>query len=112
MDNVLVKFDWLHPSQGGRKELPQGAHFVAVGKFPQQSYKEWLNNAWSIHIDWLDKDHPGSWYGLAQFAAPESPNDWLTPGSAIEIFEGPKKIAQVSILTTAKAVENIRRVAA
>lgn len=105
MNQVLVKVDWLHPTQGGRNQLPLGDHFTAVGKFPHQSMEQWQNDAWSIRLDWLDKESPGGWYGLAQFAAPESPQGWLTPNSVFEIMEGPKSIGRVSIISTAKVVE-------
>jgi len=111
MKKVLVKVDWLHPSQGGRQALPEENHFIAVGKFPHQSYQDWLKNAWSIKLDWLDKDNPGSWYGLAHFLSADGPTEWLMPGGYFDICEGPKKVALVSVVTTAKAVDNIRNIA-
>ena len=111
MESVLVKVDWLHPSQGGRQVLPDGKHFVAVGKFPHQSYQDWLKSAWSLQLNWLDKDNPGSWYGLAHFVSPEGPTGWLTPGGYFDIFEGPKKVALVSVVTTAKAIDSLRKIA-
>lgn len=112
MDKVLVRVDWLHPNQGGRQQLPAGEHYIVVGKFPHQTYEQWLENAWSIRLDWLDKEHPGGWYGLAGFAAPNSPESWLVAGGAFEIYEGPTMIGQVSIVSTAKAIENIFKTAA
>lgn len=108
MKSVLVKVDWLHPSQGGRQILPDGDHFIAVGKFPHQSQEQWLAEAWSLKLNWLDKDNSGSWYGLAAFLSPEGPSEWLTPGGYFDICEGPRKVALVSVVTTAKAVESIR----
>ena len=112
MKQVLVKVDWLHPAQGGRKELPSGDSFQTVGKFPHQTMQEWLSDAWTVKIDWLDRDNSASWYGLASFPAPNSPEDWLTAGGSFELFEGPRSIGAVSVLSTAKAIQNLRLIAA
>lgn len=107
MEKVLVKVDWLHPGQGGRAQLPQGDYYVAVAKFPHQDQDQWLNNAWSVRLDWLDTDNPGGWFGLAYFAAPASPENWLVPGGHFELYEGPKMIGRVHIVSSAKAVKKL-----
>ena len=112
MQKVLIKFDWLHPTQGGRKQLPEGDQYIAVAKFPHQSTEEWMAAAWSIKVEWLDKDHPGSWYGLAYFLSTDSPTDWLSPEGNFELFEGPRCIGRANILSTAKTIENLRKIAA
>ena len=108
MKQVLVKVDWASPEQGGRSALPSGGdEYVGVSTFDETAIQ-----AWSMRIKWVDKEsEPSVWYGLASFLFDEAPYHLLYVGNSFDLIEGRKTVARTSVISSAKVVEAIVKLA-
>ncbi len=111
MKKVLVKVNWLSSESGGRVHPPTGTSYTTVCKFKGQTFEEWQKNAWSVRLNFIEADeHEANVrYGFATFIAEKAPHELLKPGFEFELFEGSRSVAEVEVLLSEKAVENLVR---
>ncbi|QCT21072.1 hypothetical protein FEM41_16180 [Jejubacter calystegiae] len=96
---VHVKIVWVSFQEGGRKSVPPEGRYFSVARFPDDI--NWQNNAWSVVFE-LEApeesiDETVS-YGTVKFLVDNAPTEKMAEFSSFDIYEGPKKVAQVIIL--------------
>lgn len=97
---VSVSVSWLPKEKGGRTKLPDGHQYLTVAKFNEDG-PEWIHNAWSVKIlfDTSPSSQGNPSIGTASFIAENAPEERLFSGQNFELFEGPKKVATVKVLS-------------
>jgi hypothetical protein len=84
---------WLSPNEGGRAEPPTGERYITVARFEDPA-GDWSTDAWSIVLSFEgSREEP-----RVSFLAPEAPSHLLRSGVVFELYEGHKKVAEVSVL--------------
>ncbi len=99
--SVLAKIRWLKPGEGGRVAPPRGPRYSTVAKFEAQTEEEWRRDAWSLVLNLEGTpDETLSQTAWVRFLAGEekAPVEWLRPCSTFALFEGPKKVAEGTVL--------------
>ncbi|HIE0647253.1 TPA: hypothetical protein ACXJNB_000302 [Serratia marcescens] len=97
----LVKVDWIPEHMGGRKAVPPAGKYYAVSRFPED--KEWQNNAWSVVFELEEsKSENGKTFslGTVDFLMESAPKEHMVQHVKFEIYEGPKKVADVFLINT------------
>jgi len=99
--SVPVEVLWTSPEEGGRKAIPQGNRYVTVSRF-EEDRETWQKEAWSIVLEFPTspeiQGNPAR--GQASFLSATAPQDRLRPGCIFELFEGPRKVATVKVLSS------------
>jgi len=98
--SVLAKIRWLKPDEGGRVAPPPGPRYSTVAKFDSQTEAEWRKEAWSLVLH-LEGPPDETWIQTAWvrfLAEGNAPAAWLQPRRGFELFEGPKKVAEGTVL--------------
>ena len=97
-EGILEKIVWVPYESGGRQTTPSKGMYHSVAKFPQDT--DWPNNAWSVvfniknHISAEDLRKS---FGTVRFLVENAPHDRFCINEQFEIYEGPKKIANIFI---------------
>jgi len=92
---------WVFWDPDGRVHLPGGLQYSTTSRWPHQKTKEeWEQDCWSVVLTFeLPPDRQGSpSKGLLRFLVEEAPHDWLKPDGKLQLYEGPKKVADVLIV--------------
>ncbi|QNQ20248.1 hypothetical protein HF650_10990 [Kosakonia sp. SMBL-WEM22] len=98
-----VKVEWISARDGGRKAPPPAGRYFAVSRFPED--KEWQNNAWSVVFELTatlmpaDKNDSFVSEGSVRFLVENAPHERMKKSSCFDIYEGPKKVAKVFLLS-------------
>jgi hypothetical protein len=88
-----ARVHWLSPADGGRAQPPTGAQYVTVARFDDPA-GDWSTDAWSVVLSFRGSSEEA----LVSFLAPEAPSGLLRPGVVFELFEGHRKVADVTVL--------------
>lgn len=88
-----ARIRWLSPDEGGRAQPPTGEQYVTVARF-EDSAGDWSTDAWSVVLSF--KGSPEEAH--VSFLAPEAPPHLLKSGVVFELYEGRKKVAEVSVV--------------
>lgn len=94
---VIIK--WLSTRDGGRKTIPSSGKYYAVSRFPEDL--KWQNNAWSVVFDiTAQKGNKNTLtsHGFVHFLMDEAPKERMKEHDHFEIYEGPKKVADVYLV--------------
>ncbi|XIX56779.1 hypothetical protein AB2E66_21840 [Escherichia coli] len=95
-----VKVVWLTENEGGRRSAPPIGRYYPVSRFPEEK-TDWQNNAWSVVFE-LEKPNVTDGrivsMGCVQFLFDTAPEQWMTKCEAFEIYEGPRKVADVLLI--------------
>lgn len=95
----LVKIEWVGADKGGRKSIPSEGKYYSVAKFPE--YTVWQNNAWSVVFELEKKQLEGESiisFGAVDFLMDTAPKERMEKYRQFEIYEGPKKVADVFLI--------------
>jgi hypothetical protein len=84
---------WLTKDEGGREYPPTGQEYVTVARFKDPA-GDWSRDAWSVVVRFLDDPQ----HGEVGFLVDEAPDHLLQSGSEFELYEGAKKVAEVTVL--------------
>ena len=98
---ALVELDWLAPEQGGRKHLPTGSTYAATAYFADESLEE----LFSVVVRFLDPITPDARTGYRaelRLLVPATVEKNLTPAKKLVITEGPKPVAQCSVVSVSE----------
>jgi hypothetical protein len=92
---------WLRPDEGGRTIPPKGPQYSTVARFSTQTDEQWSQEAWSLVLsleEGLGQDLRQK--ARVRFLADDAiaPKEWLKPGSAFELYEGRKRVAEGRVL--------------
>lgn len=100
MNWYSVKVDWLPLDKGGRKTLPNGKQYITISRFKEESDDKWFTNTWSIVLAFDNPpDSQGyTCFGKARFLVDNAPSDKLREGCNFDLYEGFKKVAEVTVL--------------
>ena len=93
-----VKIEWLSEQDGGRKQPPPAGSYFAVSRFAEDI--DWQNNAWSVVFDIYSTEKENSGYiskGSVRFLIDNAPQARMEENKSFDIYEGPKKVARVSL---------------
>jgi hypothetical protein len=98
--NMMIdaKITWITHEKGGRKTVPPEGRYFAVAKFQEDI--DWQSTAWSVVFDLKAPVYEHSTlvsYGKVRFLADSAPQDRMIKGEKFEIYEGPKKVGDVSL---------------
>lgn len=93
----------MRPEEGGRDVPPSGPRYSTVAKFEAQANKDWSANAWSVVV--IPAEAPNA--ELIQAATVRFLADdvhpgvklWMQPGCIFALFEGTRKVAEVTVLS-------------
>lgn len=90
---------WLSPADGGRSALPAAVRYSTVSRFIED--EDWPDgDVWSVFIEFdrppSDENNPSP--GWVEFLSPEAPHGRLRPGRSFDLYEGPRRVASVSLL--------------
>lgn len=91
-----VKIEWLTFEEGGRKKIPPKGKYFSVARFPEDT--NWQNNAWSVVFELESPMHKygkSITLGTVVFLVDNAPQERMLNHSSFEIYEGPKKVADV-----------------
>ncbi|EAM2866277.1 hypothetical protein AHS81_21460 [Salmonella enterica] len=94
-----VRIEWLSPDKGGRKSIPREGKYYSVSRFPED--EAWQSNAWSVVFELKKKKVEGQIivsYGTVDFLMDKAPKERMEKYDRFEIYEGPKKVANVFLL--------------
>jgi hypothetical protein len=94
-----VKIEWLPPDKRGRKSIPIEGNYFCVSRFPEDEV--WQNNAWSVVFELNKQKAEGGIivsYGIVDFLMDTAPKERMEKYGHFEIYEGPKKVADVFLL--------------
>jgi len=84
---------WLTKAEGGRDEPPTGEQYVTVARF-QDPAGDWSSDGWSVVLRFSgDRQH-----AEVGFLVPEAPEHLLRERIEFELYEGAKKVAEVTVL--------------
>jgi hypothetical protein len=89
---LRARVRWLAPHAGGRAQPPSGPEYVAVARFDDPA-GDWSSAAWSVVLRFLGSVEDAE----VRFLVSEAPAELLRPGVSFEIYEGPRKVADVSV---------------
>jgi hypothetical protein len=84
---------WLSSSEGGRAQPPTGEQYITVARFDDPA-GDWSTDAWSVVLRFVGSSEEAE----VHFLAPEAPPHLLRPGVVFELYEGRKKVAEVSVV--------------
>jgi len=88
-----ARIRWLSADEGGRAQPPTGEQYITVAQFKEPA-GDWSTDAWSVVV----RFHGSREAADVSFLAPEAPPDLLKPGVVFELYEGRRKVADVSLL--------------
>ncbi|QXO74118.1 MULTISPECIES: hypothetical protein [Morganella] len=91
-----VKIKWIPFDEGGRKTIPPEGKYYSVARFSEDI--KWQNNAWSVVFDLEKQKKEGDRivsFGTVNFLMETAPKDRMEKNDQFEIYEGPKKVANV-----------------
>lgn len=94
-----VRVVWISAAKGGRKRPPAAGRYYSVSRFPEDV--NWQNNAWSVVFDLRDPfESNGEMvsFGEVDFLVSNAPKERMLNHKVFDIYEGPKKVAEVTIL--------------
>ncbi|WP_456310864.1 hypothetical protein [Serratia proteamaculans] len=94
-----VRIEWLPSDKGGRKSVPLEGKYYSVSRFPED--ETWQNNAWSVVFELNKQKAEGGIivsYGTVDFLMHTAPKERMEKHDHFEIYEGPKKVADVFLL--------------
>jgi len=105
-DQVVIALNWLTPDQGGRQVLPTGPTYTTVATFRQQSMEDWLGEAWSLVIEFLEPPAYGRKCRASARYLNEGPEGWLRPGilSNSKKARRPSRLAECCAASYAKNI--------
>jgi hypothetical protein len=83
---------WLSLGEGGRAQPPTGEQYITVARFVDPA-ADWSADAWSVVLSFVGSAEDAD----VHFLAPEAPHHLLRPGVAFDLYEGRRKVAEVSI---------------
>lgn len=91
-----ITLHWL--ANNPSNHSPRGQRFSLPARFDHQN-EDWTGDAWSlvVNVDGVP-DEEGRQQGTARFLAPGAPHDWFVKGKKFALFEGPKVLAECSIV--------------
>lgn len=92
MKSVQVLIDWVPEKL---KHLPASGVYSTVARFTEDA--DWPANAWSVVIEFNPSENK-SFQATARFLIPTAPSDRLKAGCVFQLYEGAKKMAQVTVL--------------
>ncbi len=91
-----VKIEWLTFEEGGRKTIPSKGKYFSVARFPDDI--NWQNNAWGVVFELKSPVHERGKSissGVVSFLVDNAPQERMLNHFSFEIYEGPKKVADV-----------------
>jgi hypothetical protein len=91
--SLRARVRWLSPAEGGRPQPPTGAQYITVARFEDPA-GDWSADAWSVVLSFEGSPEEAR----VSFLAPEGPSHLLRSGVVFELYEGHKKVAEVSVL--------------
>ena len=94
-----VRVVWISAAKGGRKRPPAAGRYYSVSRFPEDV--NWQNNAWSVVFDLRDPfESNGEMVSLGEvdFLVSNAPKERMLNHKVFDIYEGPKKVAEVTII--------------
>lgn len=94
-----VKIEWVPVEGGGRKSIPSEGKYYSVARFPEDI--DWQNNAWSVVFKLKNpgkKEGKIISFGLVDFLMDTAPKARMEKHDRFEIYEGPKKVADVFLI--------------
>jgi hypothetical protein len=93
---IDAKIIWVPPDEGGRRTIPPAGKYYAVAKFPEDI--AWEAEAWSVVFE-LEPAIPEEMkivsYAKVRFLVDTAPQERMKKNEGFEIYEGPKKVADV-----------------
>jgi hypothetical protein len=89
--------EWLPKERGGRNLPPPGPKYFGVAKF-QNDADTWSEQAWSIEIEFSNKELYNKHEGVVKFLVSDAPHHLLEKGVKFELFEGANPIASIQVL--------------
>lgn len=96
----LVKIEWCSIEDGGRKEIPSKGRYFSVAKIPGDISSKY--ETWSVVFE-LESLHQESGKfistGKFDFLMDTAPQEKMRKSNTFEIYEGPKKVAKVTLLS-------------
>jgi hypothetical protein len=101
MRSHSVRVHWLSSRDRGRKELPATLRYVALSRFPEDE-PTWPDGAWTIEVLFeqppAEQTGTSGTPGVARFLFDGAPHERLFEGSLFALYEGPTKVADVTVL--------------
>jgi len=91
--STRAKIFWIPHSEGGRERTPTGLQYTTVERFKDPA-ADWSADAWSVVVRFLENRENVE----VRFLAEDAPHRLLQPGTAFELYEGYKKVADVRVL--------------
>ena len=88
-----ARIRWLSPDEGGRAQPPTGGQYITVARFEHPA-GDWSTDAWSVVVSFEGSREEVH----VSFLAPEAPSHLLGSGAVFELYEGRKKVAEVTVL--------------
>lgn len=96
-----IRVTWLPAGVGGRETVLGAGRDYPVARFVEDIH--WSNEAWSVVMERdapvQQGDQPIS-TGAVRFLMPDGPGQRLRSGGAFELYEGPRKVADVYVSPT------------
>ena len=89
-----ARLRWLKPEEGGRQHPPPGPKYITVARFESQR-ESWSDEAWSLVVEFLEQPDASLCHRVrVSFLAEDGPEDLLMPGSAFDLMEGSRRVAE------------------
>ncbi|CAM3709101.1 MULTISPECIES: hypothetical protein [Yersinia] len=91
-----VKVEWLSFDEGGRETVPPKGKYFSVARFAEDI--NWQNNAWSVVFELespIYENGKDISLGRVAFLVDSAPQERMLNHSSFDIYEGPKKVANV-----------------
>lgn len=96
----LAKIEWCSVEDGGRKVIPSKGRYFSVAKFSEDIHSKY--ETWSVVFE-LDSlcQESGKLIstGNVDFLMDTAPQEKMRKNNTFEIYEGPKKVAKVTLLS-------------
>ena len=95
---VEALLQWRSLEEGGRERPPPGPTYSTVARFHHQDPADWLREAWSLVIEFLEQPDATRSHRVRVRFLFDGPEDWLTAGSKFDMMEGRKCVATGCVL--------------
>jgi len=88
---------WVGKTQGQQDAIVRNGRYTTVVRFKDQSEAEWLKEAWSLDLTELIPEGNNIMNATVEFLSPSAPIERLRIGSAFQLYEGPRCVAEGEI---------------
>jgi translation elongation factor EF-Tu-like GTPase len=93
---ALIK--WLSKESGGRTTPAIGPKYFGVAKFKTDDINYWKKKAWSVELEFSNKEQRVIHEANIRFLVAEAPHNLLEKGIEFELLEGEKSVCSVRII--------------